>query len=135
MDELPFQKNSMRKPPPDGKLSILSHLVSAYKFWHEIRVHITKSAKYTLGEKIDRLFLETIELIFVGQYLKKEQKVPALQKANTKFDTLKFFMMVLWEMGDLGEKQYAALSQKLNEIGKMLGGWLRKLEADALRAA
>ena len=112
-------------------MSILQHLVAAYKLWHEIKIHIQKSSKYTLGEKIDNLFIETLELMFVAQYLPKGQKLPALQKGNTKFDTLKFFLMILWETGDLGRKQYGLLSERLNEIGKMLGGWLRKLEAEA----
>ena len=103
--------------------------------WHEIKIHIQKSSRYTLGEKIDTLFIETLELIFVAQYVSKVQKLPALQKANTKFDALKFFLMILWEVGDLGQKQYAALSEKFNAIGKMLGGWLRKTEADAARDA
>ena len=94
-----------------------------------------ESSRYTLGEKIDTLFIETLELIFVAQYVSKVQKLPALQKANTKFDALKFFLMILWEIGDLGQKQYAALSEKFNAIGRMLGGWLRKTEADAARDA
>ena len=116
-----------------GNLSILQHLIASYKLWHEIKVHIQKSSRYTLGEKIDSLFLETLEAIFVAQYISKAQKLPALQKANTKFDALKFFLMILWEVGDLGQKQYAVLSEKLHTIGNMLGGWLRKAEADAAR--
>ncbi|MBI4092480.1 MAG: four helix bundle protein, partial [Candidatus Kerfeldbacteria bacterium] len=97
------------------------------------KIHIQKSSRYTLGEKIDALFIETLELIFVAQYISKAQKLPAIQKASTKFDALKFFLMILWEIGDLGQKQYAALSEKLAAIGNMLGGWLRKTAADAAR--
>jgi len=31
--------------------------------------------------------------------------------------------MVLWETKTLDNKKYILLSQKLDEIGKMLGGW------------
>lgn len=114
------------KAPPSGNLSILQHLVSCYKLWFEIHVHIPNSVKYTLGQKTDTFFLETIELVFMAQYLKKEQKLPALQKANTKFDTLKFFLQLLWETKCISTKQYGLLSEKLAEIGKMLGGWLKQ---------
>ena len=70
--------------------------------------------------------METIELIFITQYLKKEQKTPALQKTNTKFDTLKFFLQLLWETKGIPTKQYAMMAEKLNEVGKMLGGWLKQ---------
>ena len=113
--------------PLAGNLSILQHLINCYKAWFEIYAHIPKSAKYTLGEKIDSIFLEVIELIFISQYLKKEQKLPALQKANTKFDALKFFLQLLWETKCISTKQYGFLSEKLGEVGKMLGGWLKQL--------
>jgi len=61
-----------------------------------------------------------LELIFTAQYLKPEQKLPLLQKASAKFDTLKFFLMILWETKNLSTKQYELLSVKLAEIGKML---------------
>ncbi|MBI1755297.1 hypothetical protein HY250_01880 [Candidatus Azambacteria bacterium] len=35
--------------------------------------------------------------------------------------------MVLWESKSLDNKKYIALSMKINEIGKMLGGWSGQL--------
>lgn len=49
------------------------------------------------------------------------------------FDILKFLVMVLWELNDLGVKQYSALSKKLNTIGTMLNKWLKYIENDAMR--
>jgi hypothetical protein len=31
--------------------------------------------------------------------------------------------MILWETKSLDNKKYIALSEKIGEIGKMLGGW------------
>ena len=112
----------------------MSHLVNCYKVWYELFVHIPKSSKYTLGEKIDALFLETIELIFIAQYTKMEQKPIVLQKANTKFDLLKFLLQILWDIKAISTNQYGLLSEKLNEIGKMLGGWLKQaMRAEHMR--
>jgi hypothetical protein len=36
--------------------------------------------------------------------------------------------MILWETKSLDEKKYIALSIKLDEIGKMLGGWRGQLQ-------
>ena len=36
--------------------------------------------------------------------------------------------MVLWETKSLDDKKYIALSVKLDEIGKMLGGWSGQLQ-------
>ena len=42
--------------------------------------------------------------------------------------------MILWETKSLDNKKYIAMSLKLDEIGRMLGGWqgqiLKKLEKE-----
>lgn len=91
--------------------------------------HIPKDARYTLGAKIDRALIEAIELLFAASYLGKKQKLPYLQKANTRFDLVKFLLQILWEIKALDNSKYVVLSEKFDEIGKMLGGWLRKMSA------
>jgi hypothetical protein len=77
-----------------------------------------------LGIKIDRLFIETTEYIFVASRMAKDQKLPYLQKASAKLDMLKFFLQISWEIKSLDSKKYIILSEHLDEIGKMLGGWI-----------
>lgn len=60
-------------------------------------------------------------------FLDKNQKLPYVQKAIIKLDLLKFFLQVAWEIKALDNKKFILLSEKLNEIGKMLGGWNRQL--------
>lgn len=86
-----------------------------------------RDARYTLGAKIDNLVIETIELVFTASYLGKDQKLPYIQRAAAKLDLIKFFLRVIWEVKALDNKKYIILSEKLNEIGKMLGGWTRQL--------
>jgi len=81
-----------------------------------------------LGSKIDSLFTETIELIIKASYSSKGEKLVYLLKASAKFDLLKFFLKVSWEIRALDNKKYIRLSEKLNEIGKMLGGWIKGLK-------
>lgn len=101
--------------------------MAAYKTWHEFLTHVPKDARYTLGTKIDTAFVDTAELIFIASYLGKHQKLPYIQQATAKLDLAKFFLQILWEIKGLDEKKYIYLSEKLNEIGKMLGGWNRQL--------
>lgn len=108
-------------------LPVITQLVAAYKTWHEFVANIPKDSRYTIGSKIDTLFLETTELIFVASYLGRAEKAPYLQKAAARFDLLKFFLQVLWEIKGLDNKKYVMLSEKLDPIGRMLGGWLRQV--------
>jgi len=128
MTELNFSS----KPPPRQVLPIIGRFILVYKLWHEILDHISKKSRYTLGAKIDSLFIETLELLFIASYLSKEEKLPYLKKSAVKLDLLKFFLQISWEIKALDTKKYIALSEPLNEIGKMLGGWIRNVEKETL---
>jgi len=87
-----------------------------------------KHSKHTLGKKIDYLFLETIEFVVKANYSDRIEKLIFLNRASTKLDLLKFFLQLSWETKSLDNKKYILLSEKLNEIGKMLGGWIKSLK-------
>ncbi len=110
-------------------MPLVHKLTQAYKHWHEILPHIPKRARYTLGQKIDASFLETIELVFTAAYLSKPQKRPYVQKATGKLDILKLFLRLSWEIKVLDTKKYATISERIDEIGRMLGGWNKQLSA------
>lgn len=67
--------------PRAGVLPVIQKLSAAYKLWHEFLHHFPKTARYTLGEKIDALFIEIIELIFLASYLYKGQKTSVCAKS------------------------------------------------------
>ncbi|OGY41390.1 MAG: hypothetical protein A2Y82_00175 [Candidatus Buchananbacteria bacterium RBG_13_36_9] len=102
----------------------------SYKLWHGFLIHIPRLTRYTLGAKIDNIFTECLELSLLAGYSARETKLPLVQKLSVKFDALKFFLKLLWELKALDNKKYAALSQPLSEIGKMIGGWLNLLKKE-----
>ncbi len=98
-----------------------------YKAWQTYPRHFPKDLRYTLGAKVDALFIEILDAIFTASCLPKEQKLPYLKKAVIKLDLLKFFLRVAWESHALDNKKFVTLSEPLEEIGRMLGGWLRQI--------
>ncbi len=94
-----------------------------YKIWHEYLINLDKISRFSIGLKIDSLFVQTIENLFIASYKTREQKTVYLDRASDVFDLLKFMLQVAWEIKILDNKKYITLSQKLNEIGRMLGGW------------
>jgi hypothetical protein len=102
---------------------VLERLKAAYLLWYGYYQTIPKTHRYTLGSKIDGIFVETIEAIAAASYLSKTDKQPWVRLAIRKLDTLKILLLVLWETKSLDHKKYGALSAPLDEVGKMLGGW------------
>ncbi len=111
-------------------MPIIQRFISVYKLWDELRNDFPKKSRYTIGAKIDKLFLDTIELLFIAGSLNKFQKFPILQKASGKLDLLKFFIQMAWELKIFDNKKYILLSEPLNDIGKMLGGWIKNTEKE-----
>ena len=103
-------------------------LKDSYSLWQQILPHASKTQRRTLGEKIDGLFLETLELAFRASYLSGLQKVAAVENSIVRLDLVKFFLLISWEIGMITDKQYAHLSAPLVEASKMLVGWKAYLE-------
>ncbi len=82
-----------------------------------------KTARYTLGNRIDEIFIELVEAVSVASFLPKEEKQQYVRLGIRKLDVLKIMLLILWETKSLDNKKYVALSLPLNEVGKMLGGW------------
>ena len=102
---------------------MLKELKNSYILWIEYYQKLPKIHKYTIGQKIDALFIEAIEAISIAGFLSKEEKLPYVRLAIRKIDTLKILLMVIWEIKSLDNKKYIAISIKIDTIGKMLGGW------------
>ncbi len=102
---------------------MLERLKSAYILWCGYYQKIPKIHRYSLGEKLDILFVEIIEAVACATFLARNEKQPYVRLAIRKLDALTVLLMVLWETKSLDTKKYIALSAPLDEIGKMLGGW------------
>ena len=79
--------------------------------------------KYSLGEKIDSMLVETLESACAAAFAQKQEKGAYIQRAIRKLDMAKIFLQIAWEMKSLDTAKYAAVSEKLDAIGRMLGGW------------
>jgi hypothetical protein len=87
-----------------------------------------KPERFGIGQKIEQSFLAVLELTFTASYRPPEQKIILLAKTITSLDLLKFFVQLAWENKLIPDNKYIEISQKLEEIGRMLGGWKRGLK-------
>ena len=98
-----------------------------YGIWQEYLNHFPKANRFTLGSKIDDIFLLAIEYCFLASYSTTGEKITIIDRAVSRVDLLKLLMQLAWEIQALDTKKYTHLSERLVEIGKMLGGWRRQL--------
>lgn len=96
--------------------------------WYGYYQILPKLHRHSLGQRIDNLFVEIIETTAIASFLPKAEKQPYIRLAIKKVDALKILLMVLWETKSLDNKKYIAVSLKVDEIGRMLGGWSGQVE-------
>ena len=119
-------KNLGSKPQ---KLSgIPLNLLVAYVFWQNNVKHIPKMLRHSMGVRIDSLFAEIIELIYVAMFAPAEKKIHIISKANSRNDLLKFMLNTLFELKGLKEEAFNEISLKMEEIGRQLYGWEKQTE-------
>jgi len=106
---------------------VVIRLKDAYCTWQEYLVHFPKQNRYTLGTKIDDVFLTAIEYCFLASYAPMNSKGVLLDRAISRVDLLKLLLQLAWEIRALDNKKYAHLGEQLSEIGRMLGGWKKGL--------
>jgi hypothetical protein len=107
---------------------VLVKTKEAYSLWFKILADFPKIYRYSLGGKIENYFLSLLENTFITAYLSGDRKAAQLSIAILKLDNLKFFLQLAWENKCLSSIKYSALSENLDEVGRMLGGWKKGLE-------
>lgn len=120
-------KNQIITPPSENLPTVINKEKEAYQYWQALHRNFPKVERFSLGQKIDFVFLDILELTYATSYLPLEQKIIELEKIIPRLDILKFFIQIAWENKLIHTSKYAELSQRLNEIGRMLGGWKKGL--------
>ena len=90
--------------------------------------HMAKGARYTLGERIENKFLDLLELSYNAYFTEKAKKVEKIRACILISDGLKFLVSVAWEGKMISNKHCEDMAIRLDEIGKMLGGWKNRMD-------
>jgi four helix bundle protein len=113
-------------------IPIFQKLYDFYQLLYQYIKLFPKQDRYSLGVKLEHTALEILEYIFFASNLRDKEKVEALQKADVQLDLLKVFIRLAKDVKALDIKKYLELEKQLQEIGKMLGGWLKSAKQNTL---
>ncbi len=96
--------------------------------WMNVLPHIPKGQRYTIGTRIENKFLDLLELSYITYFTEKERKKEKILGCILILDTLKYLIGITWETKLISNKQCAEITEKMDEVGKMFGGWKNSLE-------
>lgn len=109
----------------DSDIPILKKSYDLYRTFHEYRRVVPKAERFTVYERSENAILDVVECILEAGYSKAADKALVLEQASVKLNTLRFFVRLLKDTHALDLKKYATLQEMIDEIGRMLGGWIR----------
>lgn len=83
-----------------------------------------KSYRFSVAAKIENAILDFIELTTVANM--RRDKLPLLRQADEALARLRLLFRLSYEMRFINLTSYEYGSGKLVELGRMLGGWIKK---------
>ncbi len=96
-----------------------------YKEIHKLRNSIPKQDRCTIWQRVENTTLEILEGILTTTSSSKIKKLEILENTSHKLNMLKILVRLAKDTKIININKYIYLQEKLDEIGRMLGGWLR----------
>lgn len=82
-----------------------------------------KTQRFVLGQQIENTMLNLLKGII--QANAERSKLPYLKQVSVELDKLRILIRLSKDLKFINIKQYEFAVIKINEIGKMLGGWIK----------
>lgn len=105
------------------ELKILQKVFDMIEYGYQALSQFPKSEKYALATDIKHCMDIMLERCIEAQ--KKYYKKSTLQEFDVETTKLKAYLRLSFNLGFLPPKKYELWSERVVEIGKMLGGWLK----------
>ncbi len=83
-----------------------------------------KSQRFVLGQQIENTVLEILKGTI--QANQETNRLPYLKQISVDLDKLRILIRLSKDLKFISLRQYQFAAEKINEIGKILSGWIKK---------
>ena len=109
----------------DFDIPIFKKAYDLYKRFYGYRHMIAKQDRYTVWQRSENMILDILEGILLASQTYKGEKLPILERTSVKLNFLRVFLRLMKEVKTIDNTKYVALQALVDEIGRMLGGWIK----------
>lgn len=99
--------------------------------YHSVAI-FPKHDRYTIGTRLEQNTLELLELFVLAESKDGQSKLLILKKGDVNIKILKLLIRMAYELKALPEYKYLESEQRLLEIGRRLGGWIKLVKSKRL---
>jgi four helix bundle protein len=82
-----------------------------------------KSHRFSVAVKMENCMLEFLRKITVANH--RQKKIPLLKEADEELIAIRIYLRLSHDLEFITTKSYGYAIRQLEEIGKMLGGWIK----------
>ena len=93
------------------------------KWLFPITAKFPQRSRFTFANRIDNIALDVMENIIEARYTKNRNDI--LKEANLRIEKMRILMRLCKELGLLSFNSYEFANKSINEVGKMIGGWIK----------
>lgn len=85
-----------------------------------------KAQRYLVVQRLGNALLDFQESLFHANAQRDERRLARLRDADAQLTTLRLYVRLAFQWRWLSEGQYEHVSKLIEEIGRLLGGWLKQ---------
>lgn len=108
-------------------IPVFQETYTLYQKLHDAVKTFPKGDRYSVGSASLTATLAMLTAIIKAANAKKEWKIPHIDDALLQVELCKVHVRLAYETGACKEAPYLTAQEKLQTIGRMLGGWRRSL--------
>lgn len=105
-------------------LPIFTQWLAFLEWLLQVTERFPKRVRFTFSDRINNIALDLVENLVEARY--SSEKNAILRQANLRLEKLRVLLRLAYKMRYLDYKRYEYAMKSINEVGKMLGGWLRQ---------
>ena len=105
------------------ELTIYKKLEDFLTWIYPVLSRLPRTEKYTLGKRVEEILMQILEGLITANY--EIDKVQTLAELRVRLESLQVLIRILKNIGVISRKQYEFSSRAINELKRMLLGWMR----------
>ena len=117
----------MYKPKTvESELLIYQKYIDLVEYGYNLLKKYPKSEKYGLTSEMRKSMFETIRLIlYANKIANRGIRLQTINKIDAEVSSQKFFVRFSYKNKYISHSNYFEWSKRLDEIGKIIGGWIK----------
>lgn len=116
--------------PPSGRGGIALEKAMLYITWLiPVLESFPRSQRFLLGDRLQGLALDTVEALVEATYTKAP--VETLRRVNIRLEQQRLMVRLAYNLRYLNGDRYEFACRKLDDIGRGVGAWLKRMKAAA----